>query len=383
MKYSDNRSLVNYASFSNNTKGRIFFENEHEIRTPFQRDRDRILHSSAFRRLKHKTQVFLGESGDYYRTRLTHTIEVAQIARSLAYALGVNEDLTEAVSLAHDLGHPPFGHAGEEILHKKMQKYGGFDHNEQSIRIITALEKRYVSFIGLNLSWETLEAIIKHNGKIDEPSEFIKKLDNKFSLELKLNTCIEGQVASIADDIAYLSHDFDDGLKSGLITLQQIKDLPRVGIRIANILSKYTNISDDILIHEMVRGLISEFINDILIETKKRINFLSPTNSNDIRSSEENIVAFSEKMFFDLKILRSFLYKKMWRHKKVEVLRFEGQKIISDLFDFFVSDPRQLYLLPIENSFEDISDLYGNMNKDYIIRLVADNIANLTDRKAI
>ena len=228
MIYKDNRLLAKYASFSSNSKGRLISEKDIDDRTCFQRDRDRILHSAAFRRLKHKTQVFLNEQGDYYRTRLTHTLEVAQISRSIAFALNLNEDLTEAIALSHDLGHPPFGHAGEEILNFKMTKYGGFDHNEQALRIVSELEKRYYGFDGLNLSWETIEGIIKHNGKILDPREYIFNLNSKISYELNKNTSLEGQIAAVADDIAYLTHDFDDGLNSGILKFKQIEELPLI-----------------------------------------------------------------------------------------------------------------------------------------------------------
>ncbi len=269
MNNQDNRLLVKFASFSENSKGRLYDENSNDLRTCFQRDRDRILHSAAFRRLKHKTQVFLNEKGDYYRTRLTHTLEVSQISRSIAYALNLNEDLTEAIALSHDLGHPPFGHAGEEILNEKMTNNGGFDHNEQAIRITCILEKRYSKFSGLNLSWETIEGMIKHNGKVENPREYIKKLDKKLNFELNKNSSLEGQVAAIADDIAYLSHDFDDGLNSGLLNLTQIKKIPLIEDILIQLNKEKFNIPDQITGHEMVRKLISIFVNDVIFETKK------------------------------------------------------------------------------------------------------------------
>ncbi len=379
MKRHDNRILVKYACFSSNSFGRMYNEiNKEGLRTSFQRDRDRILHSAAFRRLKHKTQVFLDESGDYYRTRLTHTLEVSQIARSLAFALNVNEDLTEAIALAHDLGHPPFGHAGEEILNYKMKDFGGFDHNEQCLRILTYLEKRYFGFNGLNLSWETLEGIVKHNGIIKKPNSFITDLDSKFDFKLSINTSIEGQIASIADDVAYMTHDFDDGLNYGLFNLEEIKQLPIVGEKIDEIIKVDPNIEKNILAHEMIRRVVSVLIEDILKETRKRIQYHSPENVDQIRNYKNLLVGFSEKFRSDIKILRKFLNKKMWRHPKFEKLRKLSQEIVSTLFEKLISNSGHLKDLCLENNliFQD------NMDNEEHSRLVADNLSFLTDRNA-
>ena len=295
MTNPDNRILANYATFSQKTKGRMIFENHIDERTCFQRDRDRILHSAAFRRLKHKTQVFLNEQGDYYRTRLTHTIEVSQISRSISFVLNLNEDLTEAIALSHDLGHPPFGHAGEEILNEKMISYGGFDHNEQALRILCELEKRYPNFIGLNLCWETLDGIIKHNGIIDKPRQFLKILDSKFQFDLNSNTSLEGQVAAIADDIAYLTHDFDDGLNSGILNINQIKNLPIIDMIIKEISDKFINITDQFLAHEMVRRLISVLVQDTINNSKLNIKNYNIQSVENVRHCPKPIVCFSNK----------------------------------------------------------------------------------------
>ncbi len=374
----DNRILASFASFSSQSKGRLFSEDDNDIRTAFQRDRDRILHSSAFRRLKHKTQVFMDEEGDYHRTRLTHTIEVAQIARSIAYALKVNEDLTEAIALAHDLGHPPFGHAGEEELNRKMIKFGGFDHNDHCLRIITKLEKKYIKFSGLNLSWETIEGIAKHNGIVEKPSLTIDYLDKKLNLNLGLNTCLEGQIAAVSDDIAYISHDFDDGLKSGLLSIDQVKLLPRVGKHIGNIIKKTPSLSNNLLIHEMIRSFMTELVDDILKETRKNLYHFNPISKKDITNFKYKIVKFSDSMYTDLKSLRLFLNSQMWRHKKVEGYRIIAKKIIKDLFNFYYSNPKELSSVVSDNGLEVI------LSKDEIkyARMVSDYIASMTDRHA-
>ena len=379
MNNSDNRSLASYATFSKSSKGRIKNENEPDARTCFQRDRDRILHSSAFRRLKHKTQVFLNEQGDYYRTRLTHTLEVSQISRSIAFALNLNEDLTEAIALSHDLGHPPFGHAGEEILNSKMFNFGGFDHNEQALRIICDLEKRYYNFNGLNLSWETIEGIIKHNGKILEPRDYISKIDSKFNFLLNLNTSLEGQVAAVADDIAYLTHDFDDGLNAGILKINQIEELPIITKILKDIISNSKNITDQILTHEFVRKLVSILVNDIIINTKKNLNKFDIHNVDSVRLNSEILVSFSKETLIELKIIREFLLKKMWRHPKVENSKKLGKQVIAELFDLFFDKPNELEKL---QALQDRSVFTPN-NDIELARVITDKISSLTDRNAL
>ena len=379
MNNSDNRSLASYATFSKSSKGRMKSENETDVRTCFQRDRDRILHSSAFRRLKHKTQVFLNEQGDYYRTRLTHTLEVSQISRSIAFALNLNEDLTEAIALSHDLGHPPFGHAGEEILNSKMLDFGGFDHNEQALRIICDLEKRYHNFNGLNLSWETIEGIIKHNGKILEPRAYISSINSKFKFLLSLNTSLEGQVAAVADDIAYLTHDFDDGLNAGILKINQIEDLPIITKILKDIISKSKNITDQILTHEFVRKLVSILVNDIIINTKRNLNKFDIHNVDSVRLNSEILVSFSKETLIQLKIIREFLLKKMWRHPKVENSKKLGKQVIAELFDLFFDKPNELEKL---KAFQDRSVFVPN-NDIELARVITDKISSLTDRNAL
>ena len=379
MNNSDNRSLANYATFSKSSKGRMENENETDVRTCFQRDRDRILHSSAFRRLKHKTQVFLNEQGDYYRTRLTHTLEVSQISRSIAFALNLNEDLTEAIALSHDLGHPPFGHAGEEILNSKMLDFGGFDHNEQALRIICDLEKRYHNFNGLNLSWETIEGIIKHNGKILEPRAYISNINSKFKFLLNLNTSLEGQVAAVADDIAYLTHDFDDGLNAGILKINQIEDLPIINKLLKDIISNSKNITDQILTHEFVRKLVSILVNDIIFNTKKNLNKFDIHNVDSVRLNSEILVSFSKETLIELKIIREFLLKKMWRHPKVENSKKLGKQVIAELFDLFFDKPNELEKL---KAFQD-RIVYTRNNDIELARVITDKISSLTDRNAL
>jgi len=379
MNNSDNRSLAIYATFSKSSKGRMKNENETDVRTCFQRDRDRILHSSAFRRLKHKTQVFLNEQGDYYRTRLTHTLEVSQISRSIAFALNLNEDLTEAIALSHDLGHPPFGHAGEEILNSKMLDFGGFDHNEQALRIICDLEKRYHNFNGLNLSWETIEGIIKHNGKILEPRAYISNINSKFKFLLNLNTSLEGQVAAVADDIAYLTHDFDDGLNAGILKINQIEDLPIITKILKDIISNSKNITDQILTHEFVRKLVSILVNDIIINTKRNLNKFDIHNVDSVRLNSEILVSFSKETLIQLKIIREFLLKKMWRHPKVENSKKLGKQVIAELFDLFFDKPNELEKL---QGLQDRSVFTPN-NDIELARVITDKISSLTDRNAL
>ena len=380
MTNPDNRILSNYATFSQKTKGRMIFENHIDERTCFQRDRDRILHSAAFRRLKHKTQVFLNEQGDYYRTRLTHTIEVSQISRSISFALNLNEDLTEAIALSHDLGHPPFGHAGEEILNEKMISFGGFDHNEQALRILCELEKRYPNFIGLNLCWETLDGIIKHNGIIDRPRQFLKILDSKFQFDLNSNTSLEGQVAAIADDIAYLTHDFDDGLNSGILNINQIKNLPIIDMIIKEISNKFINITDQFLAHEMVRRLISVLVQDTINNSKLNIKNYNIQSVENVKHCPKPIVCFSSETLSNVSVIRDFLLNKLWHHPKVDKSKSLGKKVISDLFDFFIKDPN--ILINEEKLYNNKKTMAGKSPKS-LERFVADKIASLTDRNAL
>jgi len=312
-KYTENH-LQLYAIKSSQSKGRIFYEKKDPTRTQFQRDRDRIVHSSSFRRLKHKTQVFVNTTGDHYRTRLTHSMEVSQISRTIARYLGLNEDLCETLSLAHDLGHTPFGHAGEDVLNKCMNKYGGFDHNIQTIRILTLLENKYYKFHGLNLTIETLDGLIKHNGPLKNLDEFNKILTiNNFKNKISFNNypSLEAQVAAISDDIAYNNHDLEDGLRAGLFDFSKLKNVSFISTIIFKIIKNKKNYRREVLVNEVVRKLISEMVNDVIKTTIKNIKKIKPTSIKDIYLHNHPIVEFSKKMKkFDIEI-KGFLKKNM------------------------------------------------------------------------
>ena len=302
------------------SKGRFFREKKTDLRNDFQRDRDRIIHSTAFRRLKHKTQVFVNTSGDHFRTRITHSLEVSQIARTLSKYFNLNEDLSETLSLAHDLGHTPFGHAGEEALNYCMRGYGGFDHNIQTLRIITILENRYYNFKGLNLSIETLDGLIKHNGPVRDLTKLNKILGKNFfkkKINFNLNSSLEAQIASISDDIAYNSHDLEDGLKSNLFNLNHLKNIPILNDIISMHVKKLKKHSIDLVIRQIIRGIINEMVSDVVETTKKNINLYKINNLKDIYKTKNHLVTFSKEMqIFDKKI-KNFLKQKMYFHKKV------------------------------------------------------------------
>ena len=355
------------------SKGRFFKEEKTHLRTDFQRDRDRIIHSTAFRRLKHKTQVFVNTSGDHFRTRITHSLEVAQIARTLSKFFNLNEDLCETLSLAHDLGHTPFGHAGEEALNTCMKTYGGFDHNIQTIRIILFLENRYYNFKGLNLTLETIDGLLKHNGPIKKLKKYNKILGkNYFKNKIKFNTfpSLEAQIASISDDIAYNSHDLEDGLKSNLFKLRDLEGIPVLKKIILKHKKNIKNYSVDLIIRQIVREIINEMVKDIIITTKKNIQKYKLKNLNDVYKSNYKVVTFSKQMKeFDRKI-KSFLKKKMYYHKEVIKNTNRGKTIIRKLFLSIKKKP----------------DKYINVSKydkSDIARSICDFIAGMTDRYAI
>jgi len=382
----ENRALAAFACHGTASRGRQFDEGEGNgglgTRTPFQRDRDRVLHSGAFRRLKHKTQVFVYHEGDYFRTRLTHSIEVAQIARSMARALGLNDDLAEAVALAHDLGHTPFGHAGEDALDRCMAEFGGFDHNEQTVRVLTSLEQRYAAFDGLNLTWETLEGVVKHNGPLDRTATLrpaITELDKALSLDLGTYASAEAQLASLADDIAYLSHDFDDALRAELFTIADIADLPQVAPALANIHKSYGQIDAGRLTHELVRRLISVFVEDLLHQSAANLKALGAQHPDDIRQSKDAVIAFSPNMQHDLETLRDFLFTNMWRHFKVNRMTSKAKRVVTELFDLFMAEANTL---PDEWQTNGGHPLH-RLDKSVRARIVADYIASMTDRYAI
>ena len=344
--------LANFASQPDETRGRLYDEPESSTRSPFQRDRDRVLHSGAFRRLIHKTQVFIAHVGDYYRTRLTHSLEVAQIARSISRELNVNEDLAETLALCHDLGHTPFGHAGEEALDAAMLRHGGFDHNAQSLRIVTHLEQRYADFDGLNLTWETLEGLVKHNGPvvgaknpISEAPFAIRKYSEKHDLELSGHAGIEAQIAAISDDIAYNNHDIDDGLRAGLFTIDDLLALPLVGDIFSQVMSSYPSLESRRLRHEVIRRLISEMVSNVVSETKKRITENNIESAKDVRSLNYPVAEFSPEMQKNHLALKKFLYAKMYRHSEVNRSMSKARRVVTDLFNLFYDEPD---LLPEE-----------------------------------
>ena len=355
------------------SKGRFKIEKKTTLRNDFQRDRDRIIHSTAFRRLKHKTQVFVNTSGDHFRTRITHSLEVSQIARTLSKFFNLNEDLSETLSLAHDLGHTPFGHAGEEALNDCMKNYGGFDHNIQTLRIITILENRYYNFNGLNLTLETLDGLIKHNGPVNNKTKFDTILGKNFfknKIKFLNNTSLEGQIAAISDDIAYNSHDLEDGLKSNLFKLNDLKNIPVLNKIISKHRSKFTKYSADLIVRQIIRDIINEMVIDVIKTTEKNIKTNKIKNLKEVYNSEKKIVCFSYKMKrFDLEI-KKFLKEKMYFHKNVKKKTNYGKKIIKKLFLIIIKNPKK----------------YINIKKyknSKLERIICDYIAGMTDRYAI
>ena len=365
-------------------KGRYYSEPESSYRNAFMRDRDRLIHSAAFRRLEHKTQVFVQHEGDNFRSRLTHSIEVAQIARTIATRLGLDSDLAETVALAHDLGHTPFGHAGEEALNNSMKNKGGFDHNAQTLRIVTKLEKKYADFDGLNLTWESLEGIVKHNGPLKKniPNVIIEyqsliHIKNK-SLNLNLNKFAgpEAQVAAISDDIAYCNHDIDDGIRAGLFDLNALEDIDHVGKVINSNRMKWKNIENKRLIHETIRNLINHMIEDVVSEFNIIVNKNKFESVEDIRNHNDRVVSFSHKTFKNNQKLRKFLFEKMYKHTIVNRMTLKAKSIIEDLFRAFSID---ITILPVE--WREVAE---NAKSDKeLYRTISDYIAGMTDRYAV
>ncbi|MEQ8265856.1 MAG: deoxyguanosinetriphosphate triphosphohydrolase [Parvibaculum sp.] len=338
-----------YATRTEETRGRLFPEAESATRTPFQRDRDRIIHSGAFRRLKYKTQVFVYHEGDNYRTRLSHSLEVSQIARSVARVLGLDEDLAETLALAHDLGHTPFGHAGETALDGCMTAFGGFDHNAQTLRIVTKLEHRYARFDGLNLTWETLEGLVKHNGPVVTPGRDMSELPRAIAeyaetqdLELSTYAGPEAQVAALADDIAYNNHDIDDGLRAGLFSIDDLMALPLVGDVFRRVMDHYPGLEATRVIHEAVRDLIGTMIEDLLTETKARLDVARPRSAADVRAMNHPLVGFTREMTEYNAALKAFLFERMYRHYRVNRSMSKARRIVEDLFGLLHREPDQL-----------------------------------------
>jgi dGTPase len=372
-----------YASDPAGSRGRLHPETESATRTPFQRDRDRIIHSVAFRRLKHKTQVFVYHEGDHYRTRLTHSLEVAQIARSISRQLGLDEDLAEALALAHDLGHPPFGHAGEDALKACMAAYDGFDHNAQTLRIVTSLEQRYGAFDGLNLTWEALEGIVKHNGPLLSAADAdaaglpaaIRDYAARQDLHLHSYPSAEAQVAALSDDIAYNNHDIDDGLRAGLFRLEDMRDLPLVGELIAEVDRAYPGLERPRRTHELTRRLISHMIEDVIAESGRRLAAAAPACADDIRAQNRPMIAFSNNLAAMDRPLRDFLFKNVYRHFLVNRMISKAKRVVTDLFELFVAEPGTL-----PDEWQRQCDA---PHTPRTARVVCDFIAGMTDRFAL
>jgi dGTPase len=352
------------------SRGRLHPEPEAANRSPWQRDRDRIIHNSAFRKLQYKTQVFVNHEGDFFRTRLTHSLEVAQIARSIARRLELDEDLTEALALAHDLGHPPFGHAGEEALDMSMRPVGGFDHNAQSLRVVTLLEARYAAFDGLNLTWETLEGLVKHNGPLAHPPPYIILYDEAQPLWLETNPSAEAQVASLADDIAYHSHDLDDGMRAGLFGFGDIACLPVVGTALAEARALAPGVAAQRLRHETIRRVIDTLVGDVVTEAQARLAALAPKSADDVRRAPKPVIAFGPTGAAANRAIKSFLTERMYRHWRVNRMTSKARRLIGELFALLSADPT---LLPAE----------WGMRAGPVAVTVGDYIAGMTDRFAL
>ena len=370
--YKENH-LKPYAIKSINSKGRIYNEKENSIRSPYQRDRDRIIHSSSFRRLKHKTQVFVNTEGDHYRTRLTHSMEVSQISRTLARSLGLNEDLCETLSLSHDLGHTPFGHAGEEVLNQCMERHGGFNHNIQTLRIVTLLENKYYKFFGLNLTIETLDGLIKHNGPVKNLNLYnaiLKKNLFKNKIVFHAFPSLEAQVAAISDDIAYNNHDLEDGLRAGLFTIEKFNSIPFVSKLINKHVKNIKNYRREIIINQIVRELINVMVVDVINTTNRNLKKYNPQSIKDIYKQDHLIVDFSDKIKkVDMQI-KDFLRHNMYNHKKVIINTNKGKRIIKVLFNYLSKNPKKYINEEL-------------LKKETKERVVADFIAGMTDRYAI
>lgn len=380
--------MAAYACQPGQSRGRLVNEPDCIIRTPYQRDRDRIIHSSAFRRLTHKTQVFIYHEGDHYRTRLTHSLEVAQIARSLARTLRLDEDLAEAIALAHDLGHPPFGHSGEDAVDEAMHAFGGFDHNAQSLRAVTLLERRYAKFDGLNLAWETLEGIVKHNGPLLDASgapvgrhqnkgvqDFIRSYNASHDLELTTFASAEAQAAAISDDIAYNNHDIDDGLRAGFFSIRELSDLPLVGRLIHELETEHGALPQKRLIYEMNRRLMTVMIKDVLTETDRRLAALAPRSADDVRAAGEPVASFSESMNTALLEIRKFLFQNVYWNPRIVAIMAGAKTIVRDLFKYYFEHPTELP--------GDWRPDAETLSQEERARRVCDFVAGMTDRFAM
>ncbi len=364
-----------YATQAATTRGRLHPEPEAPTRSPWQRDRDRIIHSSAFRKLQYKTQVFVNHVGDFFRTRLTHSIEVAQIARSIARELGVDEDLAEALALAHDLGHPPFGHAGEDGLNACMKPYGGFDHNAQALRIVTRLESRYAAFDGLNLTWETLEGLVKHNGPWPKPPAYIEAYAKLHDLQLNTYASAEAQVAAISDDIAYHSHDLDDGMRAGLFGPDEIAHLPVVREALIEARRSGLDVPPPRLRHETIRRVINALVSDVVDESRRRLAALDPDNADRIRRAKKPVIGFSPRMSGANDAIKEFLRARMYRHWRVNRMSNKARRLTGELFALLHSDTATLP--------DGWRTQAGEGATAQSAQVVCDYVAGMTDRFAI
>lgn len=357
------------ASNPENSRGRLYPEKESEYRSSFQRDRDRVIHCKAFRRLKHKTQVFVAHEGDHFRTRLSHTIEVGQVARTISKTLELNSELTEVISLAHDLGHPPFAHVGEDMLKIKMENYGGFDHNAQAIKIVTSLEKNYAEFDGLNLTWETLEGIAKHNGPLINNTPYaLDSYSNIHNLELNTHASAEAQVAAISDDIAYNNHDLDDGLRANLFTENDILHLPIVGECFSIVDTKYPGLDPIRRRNEALRRIFGVMVKDVIITSQSLIQNSCASSSQEVRELGSQIIQFSPDMNEKINKIRIYLFDNMYRSDRVNVMRERASLIVGGLFDYFMNDKK---LLPVQWSH--------GVNEIQQARLISDYLSGMTD----
>jgi len=360
---NENRSLAPYGMRSKDSKGRAFPDSEPDYRTSFQRDRDRIIHTTAFRRLEYKTQVFLNYEGDYFRTRLTHTLEVAQIGRTIARALGANEDLVEAICLAHDLGHSPFGHSGEVALARLMKDNGGFDHNKQSLRIISELEERYTEFPGLNLTWEVREGVVKHESEYDISDA------RSFNPDLRGN--LETQICNAADELAYTTHDLDDGLRSGMIIPQMLSGI-ELWENLCQASSWHGMVLDDLIRHHIIRNMVGMMVTDVVEATDKKLNVINAQSSLDIQKLDHNIIGASDELEQQNRELKDFLFRNLYRHYRVVRMQVKAEQIISDLFQAYQNEPA---ILP--NHVQKWVEARGRE------RTICDYVAGMTDRYAI
>lgn len=381
MHHSDsrpyNRPPATYACHPTRSRGRLHDEPESPGRTPFQRDRDRIIHCAAFRRLEHKTQVFVHHEGDNYRSRLTHSLEVAQIARSVSRELGLNEDLAEALALAHDLGHTPFGHAGEDALNEAMAPFGGFNHNAQTLRIVTCLERRYAAFDGLNLTWESLEGVVKHNGplKIEASQNGVLAYCEIHDLEIDGYPSLEAQIASLSDDIAYTNHDIDDALRAGLFGLDALREVAPIGRILEAVEDRYPAAEPQRLIHETIRRLINHMVTDLLAETRRRLDEARPADVAAVRALGRPLADFSSTLRADDQIIRAFLFDNMYRHYRVNRMASKARRVVTEIFTLFLNEPQ---CLPTEWRAR-----AGPPGTPETARVVCDYVAGMTDRFAL